>query len=127
MEGERGEVAHASDHFVVPLGTEGMGGIIHHNHVADGFLQFVGRLEQTFLAFHDSLNPGIVAGHASQVHRDNYLRLLVDGVGQFLIIHLIRVRLSIYQHQLGTHVTDGAGRCRIGIGRCDYLVAGTDV
>ena len=80
-------------------------------------------MEQMALLLYDFKHALILGHDASKVYRHHHLRLLGDGIGQLVVVHLPTILLGIDHHQLGTQMVYHRCGGRVGIGGHNDLVA----
>ena len=126
VEGEGGEVCQSAGRYPVAGGAQPMGAVGRHGHPAQCLLHVALGAEQCLFPLHRLIDAVIVAGDASQIHRDHRLGLFGDGPLHLVIVHLQRVLLAVDELHRGPHMDGRRRRGGIGVRRHQHLVAFTD-
>ena len=127
MEREDGDISLRARVLLMIVGADRVGRVAHHNDASQLLHHRRCGLEHGLnLRLVDQLHDGVVvAGPASNVHRDDGLCLgcdgLADGVNRY-----VQVLARVHHHGLAASPQHSQGSGAIGVGRHDDLVARLD-
>ena len=128
MEAEGREVGGAARGRAVTPGTEAVGAVGDEGDTSQRLLDRPRRCEQVAVGVDDRAQRRVVAHAPTDVDRDDGLGPRGDGGLQGAGVQPVAAvgLAGIDDHGGGAHMNDRGGRGRVGVGRDDDLVSGTD-
>ena len=126
MEGKSGKVGNAAYWPALPGCAESMGSICQNRNASHGCLNGADRHKEFPFLLYDSQNPLIVTGNSCKIHGDDRLCFGCNQSRHPVIIHLKGILLDVHQNRCRAHMANHGGCCRVGVGRGNHLIAGTN-
>ena len=102
-----------------------MGAVCNYGYSSNGFLYRISRNKFIPGLFCNLEQPVIICDHASQIHRDNCLSMLIDQLRQSVIVHFKLFTGAVCHYHLGSNMDNHTCSGGICVCRYNHFISGT--